>query len=607
MNKSWNNHIHFNNTWNPTVSEPISDNHYIINLRQLRRMSILETGTIGCLFITLWSGKENGLLTILLSIISSLIYGAVLIAIGRCDGGYYALTERTFPSLMWRGIWCLYSLRYAIHSAWILSYLVNLIQGTLYDQADWLIMLPLLIVCIYAGRRSIAERARFAELLFWWVILPLAGIFLFGIWKTDLSISMHLTTIQVPELLRDEYRLMVLFLPVELLLFRMSALSGSDKRIWRHSLLTILLSGLWMLLVYIVTIGILGNIWGHSNLLGVTDAMEQIIHWNGAFERMDILILLFWLIGSIYSFSAYLFQGQQLLQRAFAIHGVSSSYTGSWWAVLLETGLTLAIYYLFPTADTWTDWYLRFACYIDFPLSIGIPALIWCIYTIKNHRTPPAMNHRIQLKGKAAKEFSWFLPLMVCLLICPTLAGCSQSDSIEDRAYVKELHITDNGDQYEFRCVLSYLSQDSLDALHTSSYLTEDTVPAPMSEESQDSQISSKGDSTDSPDSSNSETFEFSEEQDIYEYHALARDISEFNDAFKNKTDCTFDYSHLHGIYLDHQLYDPVTSGQLIADIRSYTKAVLSTPIYEENILIGNQQEVTLGDRLQYQKEHNPD
>ena len=90
---------------------------YQISIRQLIRMSILETGTISCLMVPLWSGRENGLLTILISILISLLYGGILIAIGRSGGGFYAITERTFPHLIWRGIWILYSLRYALHAA----------------------------------------------------------------------------------------------------------------------------------------------------------------------------------------------------------------------------------------------------------------------------------------------------------------------------------------------------------------------------------------------------------------------------------------------------------------------------------------------------------
>lgn len=67
----------------------MENSRYQMNPRQLKRMIILETGTIGCLFVPLWSGQEHGLLMVMLSIIGSLFYGGILMAIGRTDGGFY--------------------------------------------------------------------------------------------------------------------------------------------------------------------------------------------------------------------------------------------------------------------------------------------------------------------------------------------------------------------------------------------------------------------------------------------------------------------------------------------------------------------------------------
>ncbi|MBQ8982401.1 MAG: GerAB/ArcD/ProY family transporter [Lachnospiraceae bacterium] len=546
-----------------------SSDLYRINMRQLRCMTILETGTIGCLLITLRSGYNTGIFSVIICILLSLLYGILMVFIGRTDGGYYALVENTLPSLIRRGVWCIYSLRYAIHGAWLLSYLTYLIHETLYDRAYLWILLPLLFVCIYAGSKTIKERARFAELIFWWVLLPTGILFLIGIGKADLSIAAPPVSVPFRTILHDGCRLMPLYLPLELLIFRVSALSGSRKIIMKHSMITILLSGIWMLLVYTVTIGILGSTWGHDNLLGVTDAMEQIIKWDGIFERMDILFLLFWLAGSIYAITAYLFQGQQLLQRAFAINGISSRYTGSLWAVLLQTGIMCALFFLFPAADSWTTWYMRFACYIDIPLSIGMPIIFWLIYIICQYKKRRRITPGIQFKERAFKEFI----VVMILISIGTLSGCIDTDSIEDRAYVKELHITGKDNDYEFRCILSYLSQDSIDTFHTD----------------------------------NSENNVFTEDQGIFEYDNHAQSIIQFNETFQKQTNCTFDYSHLQGIYLDHTLYVPSASAKLLRDIRTDTKAVLSTPIYAEDMQIGDQQEVTLGDRIKYNKEHSPE
>ncbi len=357
----------------------MEETQYRISPRQLQRMIILETGTIGCLMAAAWSGVQNGILVVMLSIIGSLFYGGLLMAIGRAGGGFFAITERSLPGLLWRLVWLIYVVRFAIRGAWILSYLELLIQETLLEGSRWMIILPLLIVCGYASLRRLEGRARFVELLFWWVVIPLVVLFLIGLWKADLKSLMPEPQVSLSELLVGEYRLMALFLPLEFLLFRMSALEGRGLKIWYSGMKGILLSGLWLLLVYVVTVGIIGINWSRETLLGVTDAMELISIKGGGLERLDILMILFWLIGGVITLSAYLFQGQQLLRRTCSVFG-SGVAAG---CMLL---LVLIIYLCIADSEAWSDWYLEYACRIDLPVSVGLPVLLWCLYRLRKPR-----------------------------------------------------------------------------------------------------------------------------------------------------------------------------------------------------------------------------
>lgn len=378
----------------------MEDVQYRISPRQLQRMIILETGSIGCLFVTAWSGVNNGILTVMLSIIGSLIYGGILMGIGRTDGGFFSITEHSLHGFLWRLVWIVYVVRFAIRGAWILSYLELLIRETLFDGSRLMIIIPLLVICAYAGMRTLVGRARFVELLFWWVVIPLILLFLIGLWKADLGSLLPGQELNIKELLTSEYCLMALFLPLEFLLFRMSALEGGDRKVWSVGMRGILLSGLWLLLVYIVTVGIIGSDWGHESLLGVTDAMELISVRGGGLERIDILMILFWLVGGIITLSAYLFQGQQLLNR---IVPYSRSIAVS---AVIMTLLILILYFCFSDAGQWSEWYLQYACVIDLPLSLGLPVLIWCIYQLRNRNE---RRHRLERAGevqvKGVKEF----------------------------------------------------------------------------------------------------------------------------------------------------------------------------------------------------------
>ena len=89
---------------------------------------------------------------------------------------------------------------------------------------------------------------------------------------------------------------------------------------------------------------------------------------------------------------------------------------------------------------------------------------------------------------------------------------------------------------------------------------------------------------------------------DVYEYSAKANSIREFNDAFYRLTGCRFDYSHLQGIYVPQELYQPALAGEVLDEIRQETKVVLSTPIYEEAVAVGDQKEETIGEWLKETK-----
>lgn len=501
---------------------------YRISAGQLQRMIILETGSVGCLFVTFWSGGVNGLPVVLLSIIGSLLYGGILMAIGRADGGYVSMTENYMSGFIWRIIWCIYIVRFIIRGAWLLSYMEYLIRETLYPGGRYMILLPLLLVCGYAGVRSLTGRARFVELLFWWVVLPLVVLFLAGIWKIDLRELEPARQPQAGELLWDGYRLMGLFLPLEFLLFRMSAIEDSDRKAWLAGFRGILCAGGWMLLVYTVTVGIIGRRWGQQELLSVTDAMEMISIRSGGLERLDVFLLLFWLVGGIITISAYIFQGQQLLRRIFA--GQCTRIV----AVLLMLGGVFSVYYCIQEPQQWCDWYWKYACYVDFPISILLPGVIW-------------LNYRV---GRKHRKY-----LLLCLLVAGSsmLTGCVRQDAIEERAYVKYLYVREakEAPRYQYTCQLSYTGSEASD------YAIEDETS-----------------------------------------YVTAAGIQAVDEAFHTETGSSLDYSHLQGVYLEETIYTGGQADVILNDIRQETQAVLSTPVYQLGLDIGEQPPVNLGEWL---------
>lgn len=512
----------------------MEERQYCISARQLQRMIILETGSVGCLFVTFWSGGNNGLPIVMLSVIGSLFYGGLLMAIGKAGGGFPEMTEQNMSGFLWRTVWCIYIVRFVIRGAWILAYMEELIHETLYPGNRYMILIPLLLVCGYASVRSLLGRARFVELLFWWVIVPLVLLFLTGIWKLDLRELAPTEPINSREIFRGEYRLMVLFLPLEFLLFRITAMGENRKQAWIAGFRGILLAGAWMLLVYTVTVGIIGKVWSGQAILGVTDAMELISVRSGGLERLDVLMILFWLVGGMITLSAYIFQGQQLIRRIIWTQCKRST------SVLLMLGFIFAVYYCLNGAEAWSAWYWNYACYIDFPVSIILPVLIW-------------INYKIRQRGKDSKiwKHTGVFSLLILCWIC--LGGCMKRDAIEDRVYVMELHVTETeiSNEYEYRCMISYTGEEGSDK-----------------------------------DQKN--------EEGIVVYRS-GEGIKAVNDRFEQETDTCLDYSHLQGIYLQDTIYHLQTADKILNNIWQETQVVLSTPVYQEELDAGVQADRNLG------------
>lgn len=245
-------------------------------------------------------------------------------------------------------------------------------------------------------------------------------------------------------------------------------------------------------------------------------------------------------------------------------------------------------------------------------------------------------------------------------LIAGTVAGCSGQAALEDRTYVESLHIIPEGTGYRYQCTLAYVDSDSAKYLkagldgavmgtesmeqgrerssgnpeeNMEGSSTEDTDKGTKSEEgilektdeltgNQGMNMENTQEITENTDNSveNREKNENSTEQnrgdakedamegggdstenageESSEYTAVADNMEEFNQEYYRLTGSNFDYSHLQGIYLDASLYQPKLAEEVLKDIREATQAVLSTPVYQEGIAIGEQQKTTLGDWL---------
>lgn len=247
-------------------------------------------------------------------------------------------------------------------------------------------------------------------------------------------------------------------------------------------------------------------------------------------------------------------------------------------------------------------------------------------------------------------------------LIMGAASGCTGQAALEDRTYVESLHIIPEGDGYRYQCTLAYVDSNSMKYLRAGldgavmepgsteqgkersseesginteksgvqrenteegakgageSMEKEGDITEPMDEPAEGSEQAGESiGNTETGTESNSEGMKQNTEAgegnameggdrsdgsaggESREYTATAQNMEEFNQEYNRITGSNFDYSHLQGIYLDASLYQPKRAEEVLNDIWNATQAVLSTPIYQEGLEVGEQKETTLGDWL---------
>ena len=187
------------------------------------------------------------------------------------------------------------------------------------------------------------------------------------------------------------------------------------------------------------------------------------------------------------------------------------------------------------------------------------------------------------MNKEMCKQWSWKLICSCWLLVAVGLGitGCGKRAALEDRTYVETIHITPVTGGYQYRCTLAYMDAQAMESLGMGS-----------------ASDKTAGTGENQSNGSDSSSAQSAGEEVADEYVATAEDIEDFNREYARITGSQLDYSHLQGIYLTEGLYNAAAAEDVLEDIREETQAVLSTPVYQEGVAIGDQSEKNMGDWL---------
>ena len=445
-----------------------------ISPRQMKRLLVFNIFSISGLIIpriAAASARRDGLISVFLGLLFALIF---IIFIGfivkNTSGNFMKYSKDKCGNLITFIIGAFYVIKYFASLVFCGRLFSEVIKETLLEDADMrFIILMLLLISAYSASKGFEVRARITEILYFIVLIPLVLFLLIGLKSVDLSNLLPLFTEPKGDIISGGYRVFITFTSLEFMIFSMhyvkekpvkSSPKGkfSDKqerflKIFRNSNLNYILNafiivGIIDILLYVVTVGILG-ITDTSSKLWSTINMIQIVDLPGEFlQRHDALIIPIWMLSIFTLTSGFLYYILMISKEMF--HLKSQNY------MVLPYIILLFIACITPIDTEIYFWYFeKYMMLIGVPASIILPLIVLIIGKIRdfmnknkekkleNYHEDDVDRGRLNLKSLSSKSLTPIIIIAIPML----LTGCSDMTEIEDRNFIQSIGLDyENGE-----------------------------------------------------------------------------------------------------------------------------------------------------------------
>jgi stage II sporulation protein R len=427
----------------------------MISPRQFQRTMIIElfcgTSLILPALLVRLSGK-NGLASLLLGSAMACVLAVYYLWIAeKWKAGYTSQVMDRYGKIGSSVYVVLYCVRFFLRGLFLMVLFTALIQEVLLPgQARWMILLPILVLAYYAGRKGQIARARTLELLFFYIFVPLLVVVFLAFFRMDtenLPLMLGNGTLSFRQNLYGAYGVLMTYTALEFLLFLYpkiekgnlaaksssvvkSSWSGNRKRLestkikkqkGRLIVWPVLAVIFLNLLIFIGTVGMFGTVRTGKKLWSALWLMQSVKLPGHFLERLDILFLAVWIFGIFALFSGYYFYSSQLVQ-GWCKKWEKQRREGLY-PVLFFGGIFLGTLWL-ENPETILSVFGNYLMWVDFPLAVILPLLV--------------RSREKSTKKMRKKRGRLFLTLFL-LVFC--LSGCQSRVDLEDRNYVMTLGV----------------------------------------------------------------------------------------------------------------------------------------------------------------------
>lgn len=337
----------------------------------------------------------------------------------------------------------LYYIRFIFRGGFLIAIFYTLLQEFLIQDTTFsYIVLPLVLVCGYGAAKGREKRLRSMEMLFWFVFVPFALAILLVVKDVEVA---NLLNRNVGQMQENAFRYSGFLIPValysnvEFILFLVPKIRKQDRSFTNVGC-PIVISLFCNFLLLFLAVGVLGYQQCGDLKWPALRVLQSAKIPGGFLERLDILLVAFWLFAVFSMVSGCIFYSGEVLRNNCKCMGQTKVH---WELLLAMLGVYLMSIQCYRMEDV-INWFLCVTLLLDIPLGIVMALLI-----------------RWKVGGSAIKKSSL---VGIVLIVTLSLSGCGSMTDVEQWNYVLTLGIDRlDGDQYVYTFGISSMEESRVD------------------------------------------------------------------------------------------------------------------------------------------------
>lgn len=449
-----------------------------ISRRQMKRLIVFNIFSISALIIpriAVRTAARDGLIAIIIAIIFALTYIAFIGFISRnMSGNLIKYSKEKGGRLITFIIGIFYIVKYFASLVFCGRLFAEVINETLLEDTNVrFIILMLILISAYSASKGFEVRARITELLYFIVLVPIALFLLIGLKSVDMANILPLYTESNSNIIYGGYAVFITFSTLEFMIFSMHFIKNeaikskpehkyNDKqekafKIFKNKNLNYILNALVIagvidILLYIVTVGILGvndtkeKLWSAINMIQIVDLPA------GFLQRHDAFIISIWMLSIFTLTSGFLYYLLMISKQILRLD--SQNYMILPYIILLFAACIIPI-----DTEVYFWYFKKYMMIIGIPGSFILPLLVLIIGKVRDFFQ--GIRH--------GKNYN-VLKNIVLLMLLPTLlisTACSDMTEIEDRNFIQSIGVDYKDGEINFSLaspdLVSYTEQGSSD------------------------------------------------------------------------------------------------------------------------------------------------